>query len=186
MERPALLGLDSSPRAGLSLFGMSLRGFFILAGCVLLADQLTKIAVLQWLSDGETITIIPSLLQLNYATNTGAAFSVFRDYPAVLTVLATAVAIALAVWSLRLQPAETNLRWPLGLILGGATGNLTDRYRLGHVVDFIDAHWFYGSHFPTFNVADSAICIGMGLLILLSFISKPEARRSHDPRIEST
>ncbi|MCH8891611.1 MAG: biotin/lipoyl-binding protein, partial [Myxococcales bacterium] len=74
VERPALLGLDSSPRAGLSSFGMSLRGFFTLAGCVLLADQLTKIAVLQWLSDGEPITIIPSLLQLNYATNTGAAF----------------------------------------------------------------------------------------------------------------
>lgn len=144
------------------------RGFAFIALTILILDQLTKWVIVRGLEDGRIIEIIPRFLQLIHRTNTGAAWSMFQDSPGLLTVFATAVAVGLAVWSLVLKPEERILRIPLAMILGGAVGNLIDRYRLGHVVDFIDAHWDDVYHFPTFNVADSAICIGMALLILMN------------------
>jgi signal peptidase II len=150
----------------------TLKHFGVLALVVIVLDQLSKLAIVlrfELPGGNDSIVIIPRLLQFIYQTNTGAAFSFFRDHPGVLKVFATLVAVGLLIWSWRLAPQELSFRWPLGLILGGAVGNLIDRYRLGHVIDFIDAHWDERYHFPTFNVADSAICIGMGLLIWLSF-----------------
>lgn len=144
------------------------RGFTLLAGVILILDQFTKWLVVRELSEGRVIELVPRVLQLIYRTNTGAAWSMFRENPGLLTVFATGVAIGLAVWSLVLRPEERILRIPLAMILGGAVGNLVDRYRMGHVVDFIDAHWDDVYHFPTFNVADSAICIGMAVLIWMN------------------
>ncbi len=132
------------------------------------ADQASKAAAVYGLGHGRTLVLIPRLLQLLYRTNTGAAFSLFRDFPMVLAIFSTIVSVGLIVWGWRLRPADVGLRWPIGLILGGAVGNLIDRYRIGHVVDFIDAHWNNVYHFPTFNLADSAICVGMGWLISMS------------------
>jgi len=152
---------------------LALKQFFPLVALIIAADQFTK-----WLivgrfgipNTGESIVWIPQYLQIIYRVNPGAAFSIFPDHPWVLTAFSSTVAVGLSIWSIRLRGEEMILRWPLGLILGGAVGNLVDRYRIGHVIDFIDAHWGdEGYHFPTFNVADSAICVGMGLLILLSF-----------------
>ncbi|MBI3736728.1 signal peptidase II, partial [Candidatus Sumerlaeota bacterium] len=117
---------------------------------------------------GEARVIIPRCLQLIYRVNTGAAFSSFTEHTWPLTIFSSIVAIGLLTWSLRLNGYEQILRWPLGLILGGAVGNLVDRYRIQHVIDFIDAHWNDVYHFPTFNVADSAISVGMALLIWIS------------------
>lgn len=144
------------------------RGFAFIALAVLILDQLTKWLIVRGLADGRVIEIIPRALQLVHRTNTGAAWSMFQDSPGLLTVFATAVAVGLAVWSLVLKPEERILRIPLAMILGGAVGNLIDRYRIGHVVDFIDAHWDDVYHFPTFNVADSAICVGMAVLIWMN------------------
>lgn len=145
-----------------------LAGFALIAGTVLVLDQASKAMAMAWLSEDRDLVLIPRVLQLIHRTNTGAAWSMFQDSPKILTIFATLVATGLGVWSLLLRPEERILRLPLAMILGGAVGNLVDRYRLGHVVDFIDAHWDDVYHFPTFNVADSAICVGMAILIWLN------------------
>lgn len=159
-----------------SLF--SLRTFAILAAVVVLLDQLTKWQAVVRLKDSASFGIVPKLLQLTYRTNTGAAWSMFSDHPLLLAVFSSFVALGLIVWTVMLRPDEIALRLPLGLIVGGAVGNLIDRYRLGHVIDFIDAHWEDAYHFPTFNVADSAICVGIGVLFLLMVRLQPATEES--------
>lgn len=165
--------LKTSPRVIERMQGFG--GFALIAGTVLVLDQVTKAMAMAWLTDDRDLVLIPRVLQLIHRTNTGAAWSMFQDSPKLLTVFATVVAVGLGVWSVALKPGERVLRIPLAMILGGAVGNLVDRYRLGHVVDFIDAHWDDVYHFPTFNVADSAICIGMALLIWLNLRVSGEA-----------
>lgn len=164
-----------SPPVGVVERFFTVRAFFLIVAAVVVLDQATKAAAIVGLAEGRVVEIIPRLLQLIHRTNTGAAWSMFADRPLVLTLFASCVALGLTVWSLRLKADELMLRIPLGMILGGALGNLIDRYRLGHVIDFIDAHWDDVYHFPTFNVADSAICIGMGLLILMNLRVSSEA-----------
>ncbi len=149
---------------------LSLKGFAVLAVGVIIADQLAKWAIVSHVTPERPLVLIPRFLQFIRRTNTGAAFSIFTGHTIALALFSTVVATGLVVWSWRLHPEELILRWPLGLILGGAVGNLVDRYRLGRVVDFIDAHVDDRYHFATFNVADSAICVGMALLILISLI----------------
>jgi signal peptidase II len=158
---------------------LSLRGFFLSAAVIVVLDQLTKWLAVVGLAEGRVVVIVPRVLQFIYRTNTGAAWSMFSDRTGLLTIFATAVAIGLTIWSLRLRSAELVLRLPLSLILGGAVGNLIDRYRLGYVIDFIDAHWDAVYHFPTFNVADSAICVGMALLIWMNLRIPSEAPESN-------
>jgi signal peptidase II len=148
------------------------------AAVVIVLDQLTKALAVAALSEGRVVVILPRVLQFIYRTNTGAAWSMFSDRTGLLTIFATIVAIGLTIWSIRLPSAELVLRLPLSLILGGAVGNLIDRYRLGYVIDFIDAHWDDVYHFPTFNVADSAICIGMALLIWMNLRIPSQAPES--------
>ncbi len=145
---------------------LTLKPFFGMAAAVVLLDQLTKFWVAYAFGEpdtGHAFIILPRCFQIIYRVNTGAAFSVFTEYPGALTLFSTCVATGLLIWSLRLKDFERVLRWPLGLILGGAVGNLIDRYRIGHVVDFVDWHWDDRYHFPTFNVADSAILILISL-----------------------
>ena len=90
------------------------------------------------------------------------------------TVVPVAAIVLIAVYAWRVPAAQTMTHVALALILGGAVGNLVDRLRLGYVVDFVDVHW-RGWHWPAFNVADSAICIGVGLLLLESLRSPAPA-----------
>jgi signal peptidase II len=103
------------------------------------------------------------------AHNTGAAFSFLRDAGGwqrwLFSVLALAVSVALLQWLRRLPRRANLLASALACILAGALGNLLDRLRLGYVIDFIQVHW-REHYFPAFNVADSAITIGAGLLLL--------------------
>lgn len=127
---------------------------------VLLADLWTKNWAMQAL-DSQDISVIDGLLQWSLAFNRGASFSLMNDWVYAPYKLAAVAVVATLVLVWLLGRAES--KWftvGLGLILGGAIGNLVDRVRFGAVVDFIDVHWGM-SHFPTFNLADSAITVGV-------------------------
>ena len=130
----------------------------------------------QWAS--ETLALyrpshIYSWLNFTLAHNYGAAFSMLADAGGwqrwFFTILASAVTVILLVWLFRLQHGEWRTGLSLGLIIGGALGNLIDRVQLGYVVDFIDVH-YAGHHWPAFNIADSAITCGIVLMLLDALI----------------
>lgn len=141
---------------------------------VIVADQVTKQLVFTRLSLGEMIDLLP-VLNLTHRHNTGAAFSMFAGAPVLMFVL-LGVGVSVGIlWWLRKNPQGAHLMAvALTLILGGALGNVIDRVWRGFVVDFIDFH-LAGWHWPAFNVADSAICIGAGLLMLDMFINRQPA-----------
>lgn len=136
---------------------------------------------------GGTKVVIPGLLNMTLVHNTGAAFGLFASAePAVTTFVLNLVALgALAgvtFYSLRSPADRGRLQLGLALVLGGALGNLHDRLRFGHVVDFVEVYW-RRFHWPNFNVADSAICVGVGLLVLDSFLHvEPEEPASGPPQ----
>ena len=134
---------------------------------VIVADQAVKLLATHFLDPLHPVRVIPAFFWLTLCYNTGAAFSMFRRHPSALTILNTIVTVLIVIWGIRLPRKEKRLRAALGLIAGGASGNLIDRFfRGGHVVDFLDVHWFDKAHWPVFNLADTAICIGVGLIIL--------------------
>ena len=139
-----------------------IRWLWIAAGVILL-DQLTKFWVVSTLALEQTVPVLP-VFSIHRTFNEGAAWSMFANAGGaqrwVFSALAVGVSIGLVVWLRRLALASHALLITgLTLILGGAIGNVIDRLRLGHVVDFLELHWD-GSKFPAFNVADSAITIG--------------------------
>jgi len=152
--------------------------FAAAAGLVVL-DQLTKFLVVQNLATGQRIELTP-FFNLVIAFNKGAAFSFLADAPGwQAPLLAGFAVIAAAVLSVLIvrNSGKALFCTGLALVLGGALGNVIDRLRFGHVVDFLDFH-AAGWHFPAFNVADSAITIGAALLILEGFLpARPAARR---------
>jgi signal peptidase II len=138
-----------------------------IAAIVLLLDQLTKITITQMLSYGQSIRVT-SFFNLVLAYNKGAAFSFLADEGGWQRYLFTGIAIAAVIFILFLLKRHAGQRlfcWALALILGGAVGNLIDRIMYGHVIDFLD---FYVNnwHWPAFNVADSAICVGAAMFIM--------------------
>ncbi len=145
-----------------------------LAALIIVLDQISKLAISSNFFYGESKSIIAGFFNLVLAHNTGAAFSFLDDAGGWQRWLFTAIAIVASVWIVRLlrqHAQQTMFCLALALVLGGALGNLIDRVAYGYVIDFIDI--FYGSwHFPAFNVADSAISVGAGLLILDSFRKK--------------
>ena len=138
---------------------------------VLILDQCTKLLADAMLSMQQSVLLLP-FLALRKAYNYGAAFSFLGDASGwqrwFFIVLALVVIGILITWLRRLPPGNTGARVALVLILGGAAGNVIDRLVYGYVIDFIDV--FYGSwHWPTFNIADSAISVGVFLLLLDAF-----------------
>jgi signal peptidase II len=140
-----------------------------LASAVVLIDQGTKLLAEQLLVYHDPVALLPSLnLFLTY--NTGAAFSFLRDAGGwqrwLFAALSTGVSVFIALWLLRIPSAQRWLAGALALVLGGAVGNLIDRVVRTHggVVDFIDVY-YAAWHWPAFNVADSAICVGAAMLI---------------------
>nr|WP_040663083.1 signal peptidase II [Nitrococcus mobilis] len=154
-----------------------LRLGVLLAVLIIIADQATKFLAQTWLAAYQPVPLA-ALLNLTLSYNRGAAFSFLSDQGGwqrwLFITVAIGVCLFLLRWLAQLQRRERWLAVALGLILGGALGNVIDRLRYGHVVDFIDVH--YGRwHWPAFNVADSAITLGLiGLLLQLWF----ERRRS--------
>jgi signal peptidase II len=145
--------------------------FFVSVVSVILADQWTKILVLGRFEYGESLVLIRDWFSLTYVRNTGAAFGFLATaHPSFRVPFFIVVPIiAMIVLGLLYRDLPKSSRYramSLGLVSGGALGNLIDRIRLGYVVDFLDFHWRTEWYFPAFNVADSAICVGVGILLL--------------------
>lgn len=144
------------------------------AGLVLALDQATKLHVHNTFALYESRPVVENFFALTYVRNSGSAFGLLARYdPDVLRVFfpaVTVLAVLLLLWYLwRLPATQTLTLRGVCLVIGGAVGNGIDRFRIGQVIDFLDVHWYDVYHWPAFNVADSAICVGVGLLILDAF-----------------
>lgn len=140
------------------------------AAAIVAVDQATKALVRARLPLHESVTVIPGFFDLTHVRNTGAAFGLlntvdFAYKPVVMVLVAVVALLAVGVYAFTLPPGQRLARWGLALILGGAIGNLIDRATAGFVVDFVDVYW-RGIHFWAFNVADSAITVGVTLMLL--------------------
>ena len=150
--------------------------FFLSIVFVIIGDQWAKLSILEHFELGESLPLIRDFFSLTYVRNTGAAFGFLASANPSFRVPFFLIVpiIAMVVLGFLYRDLPKDARWrsmALGLVSGGAIGNLIDRVRLGYVVDFLDWHWKTAYYFPAFNVADSAICLGVGIL-LLSTISK--------------
>lgn len=134
-----------------------------IAAVVLAVDQATKALVRSHL-EGGPVELPGGFVALEYARNTGAAFSLFPAGGPLLAALAAAISVGILLMYRRTAGGPLLLRIAPALVLGGALGNLLDRIRTGFVTDFIDLHWW-----PVFNLADSSVSIGVLLLLLASF-----------------
>jgi signal peptidase II len=145
--------------------------YLAISAAVLLLDLWTKWLVIAKLDVQDSVTVIPSLLKIVHVRNSGAAFGLGSEmqrsfFAPALTIGALAVLVVVIVYSMRTALSATLLQTGLHLIIGGAIGNLIDRFRFGYVVDFIDVFLTIGRsyHWPAFNIADAAICVGVALL----------------------
>jgi signal peptidase II len=138
---------------------------------VLVLDQASKLAVDGTMQLYESIPLMP-YFNLTYVHNTGAAFSLLSEAGGwqrwLFAGLAVVMSSIIAIWLSRLQKHETLMAIALSLVLGGAIGNLIDRVAYGYVIDFLDVY-YQDWHWPAFNIADSAICVGVGFMLLESF-----------------
>ncbi|MCD0444541.1 signal peptidase II [Glycomyces sp. A-F 0318] len=180
-------GTDETPRRPKRRPGLTLAALLIAAAAIGL-DQWTKALAEANLDPREPVSILGGLIHLSLTWNSGAAFSLGTGYTWIFTIAASAVTVFLVFLSTRiLYPA-----WSIaiGLVLGGAAGNLVDRlfrdpgFAHGHVVDFISAFKPFGEAFPIFNLADSALCCGVVLVVLLELTGhgfSPESRKRPEP-----
>ena len=162
---------------------LAYRLLLALAGGILLLDQATK----AWISarlpfhtyGAGQIVVIDGFFNLVHVGNTGAAWSLFTGRSTFLAVLAVATLVAIFAWRHQLGLHLRSVQISFGLLCGGILGNLVDRIARGHVVDFLDFH--FGSYaYPTFNIADSGICVGV-IIYLLHALWQPEEPASRRP-----
>ena len=160
------------------------RRMALIAALIFFSDQLTKMAVLKFLHSSQERVIVPGFFKFVHWVNTGAAWSLFHDRNGILAVVSFLALIGLFIYRHHFDTKTVMGQVSLGLIFGGILGNLLDRIHpaRNHVIDFLR---FYIERrngeeigFPAFNIADSAICVGVGLLFILSWKSEsaPEAK----------
>jgi len=137
----------------------------LLAFLVGALDQATKWQVRATFDYGVSHPVIPGFFNLTYVRNTGAAWGMLGGQNAVLTVLSVVILALMIVFRRSFLGRTWEHRLSLALLIGGVAGNLLDRVRLGWVTDFLDFH-VRGWHWPAFNIADAAICVGVGLYIM--------------------
>jgi len=150
--------------------------FSAIVAAIIFVDQLTKFVVVRRFRLHESIRIIPGFFDLTYVRNPGAAFGFLAGAPgmwrSIFFITVSIVALAVILFLVRQAHDRLSLI-AFALIGGGAVGNLVDRVRFGEVVDFID--WYYRTyHWPTFNIADSAISLGVGLMAIDMLFSKKQ------------
>lgn len=149
---------------------------------VLVGDQLTKALVVESIPEHAIVPVIPHFLNLTHVSNTGAAFGLFSDSPspwktALLIFISAALLLAVVSFVWRVRRLQWEAGVGLALIMGGAFSNLLDRVRAGRVIDFLDVY-LRSYHWYTFNLADSAIVVGAGFLVLQVAFTES----SHDGR----
>ena len=144
---------------------------FILLSLFLFVDQITKFIVSTNLNLYEPIVVIKNFFNITYAQNTGAAWSIFSGKTIILTIVSFVVSCAMIYWLFKNKNETKIVRFSVLLMLSGAIGNFIDRLLLGYVIDFLD-FYIFGYDFPIFNIADSLLCIGVGLLLLANFFEK--------------
>ncbi len=141
----------------------------LIAGILVILDQATKLLVVRYLPLHHEICLVDNFLNLTHVLNSGGAFGLLAssaDWVRKMVFLLFASLVAAGIlWMYKKTAGQSLLwSWALALLFGGALGNLIDRFRLGVVIDFVDVH-VGNLHWPAFNVADSAITIGMGIMI---------------------
>jgi signal peptidase II len=165
---------DSAPEIATRARGFDLWPV-VVATMVVVVDQITKAMVIRAFGPpeaGNSKVIIPHLLDFRHDENTGAAFSLFQGRSTTLLLIGVIVLGVLIYYYRALPQGQPVLRLAVGGVLGGAVGNIIDRVRLGHVTD-----WIHITHYPTFNVADSCITIGMFTLAIYLLFMDRSARR---------
>lgn len=161
-----------------SFIWQQLRRWWFISLLVFVLDYLSKWWIESSLHYAEEIAVLP-VFDLTLRYNTGAAFSFLAGAGGwqrwFFSVIAIAVIIGLSWRLVKISRSRTLEAWALSFILGGALGNLFDRLAYGHVVDFLQFHWQNAWYFPAFNLADSAITVGVALMLLDGFLSKEKA-----------
>lgn len=155
-----------------------------IAGFLVALDQLVKIYIHANFTLSESIPVIPDIFHITYVRNTGAAFGIFRESHELFRKIffLSMPPIAMIIILSMLKSVANSDRWQifaLSMIFGGAFGNYIDRLRFGYVIDFLDVHYKDVWSYPAFNIADSAIVSGVGLLLLIMFIRERAAKRAH-------
>ena len=148
----------------------------VIAAAVIFLDQITKLLVVQNISEGASVEAIRGVFRLTYTENEGAAFGILSEHRWVFMVMSAIAIVAILIYLWKEKPQSILVRLSLGMILGGGIGNMIDRIFRGAVVDFIDLQfipfWSY-----IFNVADTFVCVGCGLLILHLILSEIRERK---------
>jgi signal peptidase II len=160
-----------------------------IAGVIVALDQVTKALVDDFMTLHESRTIVEGLVRLTYVQNRGAAFGILSDaglpYQSLMfSVVSLLALLAIALYAWRM-PVQSRLpQTALAMVMGGAVGNLLDRARLGYVIDYVDMYWG-PHHWPAFNVADSAITVGVALLVI-DILRNPEMDESPEAEIAAS
>jgi signal peptidase II len=147
--------------------------YYIIAVVVVILDQFTKYLVVKNMEQGETIPLIPEVFHFTSHRNMGAAFGIMQNQRVLFIIITLAVVVGILVSLARVGRTQPRVSLALSLVLGGAVGNFIDRAATGEVVDFLD---FTLINFPIFNVADVAITVGVGLLLLDLLLESRRAR----------
>lgn len=136
---------------------------FIIAGFVIVCDQLSKFLVRQFLLQGQSLALVKGVFHITLIKNPGASFGIFPNKAPLFLIFSIAIIIGIIIYSIVSRPRQRGAQIALGLALGGATGNLIDRLMFGKITDFLDFKVW-----PVFNIADTAVVVG--LFMILSFI----------------
>lgn len=159
------------------------RLLLIVAPLLLILDQLSKLYIDRNFLLGESVTVFANFFHITYIRNKGAAFGILAGSPWRVPFFVTIgiIACGALLWYLYSTRADQKLlQISLVMVFSGALGNIIDRVRLAEVIDFIDVHW-YQHHWPAFNIADSAITVGVGLMILDLWFEERRSKRANLP-----
>ncbi|MDD5422149.1 MAG: signal peptidase II [Candidatus Omnitrophota bacterium] len=144
---------------------------FLTALAILALDRLAKFIALTYLAEGQSVKVLPGIFHFTLVLNDGTAFGLFKGQAALFAVFSIVVIVFIVVYTIKNRSMDALLSLALGLILGGAAGNLVDRAWYGHVTDFLDFRIW-----PVFNIADSAITIGAAILMIKLFTHKTKGK----------
>lgn len=155
------------------------RAFILLltALAILVADQVTKALVVANLAIGEQVALLGDMVQVWHVQNRGAAFSLFQGGTVIFLVVSVLSIAMVAYFYRTMRDRSPWLHLVLGIVLGGTLGNFTDRLRQGYVTDWLSVG-FGDTRWPTFNVADSSVVVGIGILVVYLFLTSPERREA--------